>query len=213
MRGWYSPYTRLVRSFIAAGRLQRTVMERHLNKTGVYRSQHQILMYIAENPMASQKEIAQLYRVSTATIAVSLKKLEQGGYINRVVDRSDNRCNQIFITEKGKDVVEKSAGYFRQLEFLMFQDFTEEELECFQRSLDRIRYNLCSLLPESERKIWGGEIPRDLRMEGEESESEESENEKPESEESGSEESENKKLGNEKLESKNQKTKNQKAKK
>jgi Mn-dependent DtxR family transcriptional regulator len=33
--------------------------------------------------------------VSAATIAVSLKKLEKGGYINKVMDEGDNRLNQI----------------------------------------------------------------------------------------------------------------------
>lgn len=159
MKGWYSPYTRLVDSQIAVSRLHRMILERHLNKTGVYRSQHQLLMYIANNPRASQKEIAQLYRVSTATIAVSLKKLEQGGYISRAVDQSDNRYNQICITEKGKAVVENSASYFERIERLMFQDFSQEEIECFQRCLDRIKNNLCSLLPEPERQSWEKGLP------------------------------------------------------
>ena len=50
-----------------------------------------------------------MYGVSGATMAVSLKKLEKGGYINRLVDQHDNRCNQICITEKGREVVEESV--------------------------------------------------------------------------------------------------------
>ncbi|WP_243009173.1 helix-turn-helix domain-containing protein [Clostridium sp. AM58-1XD] len=51
-------------------RLHRLLLERLLNKTGVYRSQHQILMDIARFPEASQKDIAMRHHVSTATIAV-----------------------------------------------------------------------------------------------------------------------------------------------
>lgn len=153
-RRLHSPYTRLVEGYIYIARLHRNVLERQLNKTGVYRSQHQLLMYIADNPNVSQKELARLYRVSTATIAVSLKKLEQGGYISRAVNQQDNRCNKICITDKGKAVVEESACYFAQLEKLMFQGFDREELEQFRDYLERIKGNLCTLLPEAERQCW-----------------------------------------------------------
>lgn len=154
----HSPFTGLVESYIYIARLHRTVLERQLNKTGVYRSQHQLLMYIADNPNESQKQLAQLYRVSTATIAVSLKKLEQGGYISRAVDQQDNRCNKICITEKGRKAVEKSECYFGQIERMMFRGFTQEDAECLQNYLDRIKNNLCSLIPEEERKSWENEV-------------------------------------------------------
>ena len=72
---------KLVEKYIQTNRRHRKILEQELNFTGVYRSQHQLLMFIADNPNVSQKELARLYGVSTATIAVSLKKLEQGGYI------------------------------------------------------------------------------------------------------------------------------------
>lgn len=154
LRRFRSPVGRLISSYMYVARLHRTVLERQLNKTGVYRSQHQFLMYIAENPNASQKEIAKMYRVTTATVAVSLKKLEQGGYISRAVDQQDNRCNQIRITEKGRAVVEASAGYFDQIDDAMFEGFSQEEMEQLQKYLNRVQCNLCRLLPESERGNW-----------------------------------------------------------
>lgn len=51
----------LIHKFIHIGRYHRGFMENMLNKTGVYRSQHQILMYVAENPNVSQKELAGMY--------------------------------------------------------------------------------------------------------------------------------------------------------
>ena len=49
------PFRRLVDTYLSVGCLHRTVLKRELNKTGVYRSQHQLLMYISDNPNASQK--------------------------------------------------------------------------------------------------------------------------------------------------------------
>ena len=84
-----SPQHRLIEKYIRVTRLHRSVIEHQLEGTGVYRSQHQILMYVSNNPNVSQKDLAKMYGVSGATIAVSLKKLEKGGYIKRLVDQPD----------------------------------------------------------------------------------------------------------------------------
>lgn len=149
---WDSPQRGLMNSFMRVNRLHRMVLERQLNRTGVYRSQHQLLLYIAHTPNASQKDIAKLHHVSTATVAVSLKKLEQGGYIKRVVDQKDNRFNQICITEKGMEIVDGSIRFFKQFEKQVFEGFSEEELAVLQEYLDRVSRNLNQLLPETERE-------------------------------------------------------------
>lgn len=137
-----SPAHHLVEKFMRVVRSQKSVLERQLNNTGVFRSQHQILMYVADNPNASQKEIAKLYGVSSPTIAVSLKKLEKGGYIERIVDEKDNRFNQIRITEKGRTVVSASVRIFRHMENCMFEGFSEEEYKVMGDLLDRMYRNL-----------------------------------------------------------------------
>lgn len=146
-----SPYRDLTDTFVYAGRLHRMVLERLLNKTGVHRGQHQLLMYIADNPNISQKEIARLNKISPATVAVSLKKLEQAGYIRRAVDAEDNRYNQICITPKGSAVVEKSVSFFLDIESRMFEGLAPEELENLKHSLKQIQNNLITYLPEEER--------------------------------------------------------------
>ena len=122
--------------------IEKYMMERRLDGTGVYRSQHQILMFASHNPNVSQKDLAEMYGVSGATMAVSLKKLEKGGYINRLVDQHDNRCNQICITEKGRKVVEESVLIFQRLERCMFEGFSEHDMDVLGNLLDRIYGNL-----------------------------------------------------------------------
>ncbi len=148
---------RLVGKYIQTNRLHRRVLEQELSSTGVYRSQHQLLMFVAEHPQVSQKELARLHGVSTATIAVSLKKLEQGGYIERKVDVRDNRFNQICITPKGMAAVEKSAAIFEELERSMFQGFSSEDFERMGELLDRIYHNLEEYESGREREFKGQE--------------------------------------------------------
>ena len=136
------PESRLIDKYLRITRRHRAVLERRLSVTGVYRSQHKILMCISDNPNISQKELAEKKDVSTSAIAVSLKKLEKGGYIKRLVDEKDNRCNQLCITEKGRQVIEDSHPIFHEVELAMFAGFSKEEYETLERMLDRIYENL-----------------------------------------------------------------------
>lgn len=148
-----SPAHQLVDKYIRVNRLQHNVIERQISKTGVYRSQHRILMYVSDSPNASQKDIAARYGVSTATVAVTLKKLEKGGYIRRIVDDRDNRFNQICLTEKGKKVLADSVKIFSRMENRMFEGFSDEEFQVMGRLLDKVYENLneeLNLLTESE---------------------------------------------------------------
>lgn len=120
----------------------RCVMERLFNSTGVFQGQHKMLMCISDNDFYSQKEIAGHMKISTATVAVSLKKLEKGGYINKLVDENDNRLNKIILTKKGKDIVENSREMFAKVNKEMFKDFSDEEKENLKSYLDRIEANL-----------------------------------------------------------------------
>lgn len=124
------------------GKEQRDLMERRVNKTGVFRSQHHLLMGISRFPEISQKELAEMEHISGATVAVSLKKLEKGGYIERAADEHDSRCNHIRITEKGDGVVRESIQIFQSIETELLDGFSEDEKKRLLEYLTRIGQNI-----------------------------------------------------------------------
>lgn len=146
-----TPEEKALHQYMRVGRCHRLLLERAFNSTGVYRSQHRVLMCISDNPNISQKDLAQMNDVSTATMAVTLSKLENGGYICRAVDKSDKRINQIVLTEKGEQVVRKSRHIFREVERGMFEGFSEEDFAVMCGLLARILENLSNIqIAESE---------------------------------------------------------------
>ncbi len=115
---------------IQVDRFHRSIFESMHSALGIHRSQHRILMYISRNPEGpSQKSIAEHFDISAAAIAVSLKKLEDSGYITRESVENDNRFNRISLTEKGRMIVEKSEDFFVKSDYAMFGDFTEQDYE------------------------------------------------------------------------------------
>ncbi len=145
LKGDFSPAHGVMVRYMRIMKMHRCILEDRLKETGVYRSQHQILMMLSDHSNISQKEIAERLYVSTATIAVSVKKLEKGGYITRVVDQEDNRMNKLCLTEKGKHTVEHSREFFHNVEERMFRDFSAEDLAAMRQYLDRIYDNLSQI--------------------------------------------------------------------
>ncbi len=123
----------------------RKVMQNLLDKTGVYQAQYYLLMVISCNQYASQKELADSLEISTATVAVSLKKLETGGYIKKVMDENDNRLNKIVITEKGNKVVEESRKIFKLRDERIFRGFTDNEMDTLSEMVQKLNQNLASM--------------------------------------------------------------------
>ncbi|NLK86180.1 MAG: MarR family transcriptional regulator [Clostridiaceae bacterium] len=142
----------LIRQIIGFAMKHRKIMQSYLNETGVYQAQHRLLMIISHNPNASQKDIAMSMDVSAATIAVSLKKLEKGGYIKRKTDQGDNRLNQITITQKGNRIVEQSKQIFEATDRKVFEGFTQEEKDTLSALLQRMGSNLARMEDEIKSK-------------------------------------------------------------
>lgn len=118
------------------------IIEKRVAKTGVYRSQHQMLMYIGKHPECSQTELSDCMKISPAAVAVTLKKLECGGYVKREYCKGDSRMKKLLVTEKGKAVIDQSIEIFKGVERDIFAGFTEEELDTMTEFLERMKKNM-----------------------------------------------------------------------
>lgn len=146
-----------VRLLISTARLHHGVVDGLVAGMGVHHSQHRMLMYLSKHEkLLSQKAIADEFNVSPAAVAVMLKRLEKDGYINRCVTDDDNRCNEISITQKGRDMVERSRHLFECIDAAMFDGIDAAELEAFASVLCTIRSNLEKMNFE---KSEGGDMP------------------------------------------------------
>ena len=144
---------RACRAFIGTDRMHRRLFERMVADLGIHRSQHFLLMNIDRNGVGSQKELAARLDISGAAVAVALKKLEAGGYIERAAAENDSRNNEIRITDEGKRVISVSRDYIQRLDEAMFRGIEGESLAEFMRCLEIMQRNLS----EFERSQEGGD--------------------------------------------------------
>lgn len=139
-----------VHTFICTDIMHRRAIERWATDAGMHRSQHRMLMYLSKcDNIPSQKDLAEHFDISPAAVAVTLKKLEGDGYIERCKcsERADSRFNEIRITEQGRQATMQSRKYFHHVDNEALKDFTDEELDTFISLLERMQENLKSISP------------------------------------------------------------------
>ncbi len=135
----------LVWEFIKIVREHRKAVEKRVCSLGIHPSQHHFLMYISQNGVCSQSSIAEAMGISAAAVAVSLKKLEKGGYLEKRTSPGDGRSNQIVLTPKGEDVVTRSKLLFDEVDRKMFDSLTEEQQKQLHDCMEIIIKNFTTI--------------------------------------------------------------------
>lgn len=134
-------YHRIIHLLGVTDRTLKRSIAKKVEKTGVYRSQHRLLMILGKHPDCSQTELAERLEISPAAVAISLKKLEKSGFISRQCKKNDNRVNQVVITEKGWEIIDQSVQYFKEMDKAFLKDFSLEELGQLEAFLERMIKN------------------------------------------------------------------------
>ncbi len=120
------------------------IIEKRTSGTDLHRSQHRMLMHISKyENIPSQKEIAEHFDISPAAVAVTLKKLEAEGYVERTRGADgDTRQNAISITQKGRKEITDTREFFDYVDNTMFCNFTDEEFDTLITLLKKANANL-----------------------------------------------------------------------
>ena len=113
-----------------------------LRGLGLYPGQPFMLQYIADHPFCTQREAATQLDITPASAAVSLKRLEKAGLLERKPDQNDSRCNRLSVTPEGQKKLRDTLQAFEALDQRMVEGLTEEEIAAFRRISERMFHNL-----------------------------------------------------------------------
>ena len=136
-------YRSIMGKLMSIMRDHKKVIDLYVGETNLHKSQHRMLMVLSRLGInVSQRDLAERLNITPAAVAVTLKKLEKNGLVERTVSESDNRFNQVVLTEKGKQIVKESHKVFGYADEKMFAGFSQEELDIFEAYVTRIKENL-----------------------------------------------------------------------
>ena len=133
-------------------KMHRCLLESKVKDFEMHITSHRVLMHLARfDKLLSQKELADRLSITPAAVTGILKRLEAEKYIERRPS-SDNRYNEISITDKGRDVVDHTRQTFGSADRALFEDFSDEELEVYVRCLEKMQNNIKKQLSEERNK-------------------------------------------------------------
>lgn len=122
--------------------LRRIILQKATADIGLHMGQLPILEYVRKNDGCTQAELAEKLLVSPASIALSTKRMEKEGLLEKHVDENNLRRNQLTVTEKGRRVSERCRNIFNEADTRMFDGFEKSELEHFLACLDKMLFNI-----------------------------------------------------------------------
>ncbi len=113
-----------------------------LTKLGLHPGQVPMLRLLSKKGNLSQREIAEALHVKPPSVAVSIKRMESAGLLERKPDVKDQRITRISLSPKGKETADAIYQLFLENADELFQGFTESEQHLLRRFLLQIIKNL-----------------------------------------------------------------------
>ena len=123
-------------------RLLKKRLEQHSRRSGLTRSQWQILAYLAQNEGINQKGLAELLEIEPITLGRIVDKLETLGLIERNPHPTDRRTWLLHLVEAARPKLEqiRELGDVTHREALA--GVSEDEGQCLLRTLEAMKANL-----------------------------------------------------------------------
>ena len=123
-----SHFTReLGRAVTFLSRSRKRFMNERLRDYGFSGAMYMILLHIERHPGTTQDNIANHMFIDKCNVARRTKKLESLGYLYRETDQNDRRQNNLYLTEKGRELVPVIRSYMAQWGRTITEDLTSQE--------------------------------------------------------------------------------------
>ena len=119
-----------------------------MKELDVHPRQIPLLFILQKKEGMSQREICDEMKIKPPTVAVSIKRMEKAGLIERKPDEKDQRVTRIYMTEKGKEIKAKALERIHKNEAVMMEGFSEAEQCLLRRFLEQILVNIEKIQPE-----------------------------------------------------------------
>jgi len=103
--------------------------------------QYPVLLVLSSKDGSSQQEISNILNVDKATGGRAIKKLVDAGYVERKQDPEDRRVYNVFLTEKGREIVSTIRKILSHWIGVLSSNFTREEEELVMQLLEKMYQN------------------------------------------------------------------------
>lgn len=132
-----------------------------ISEMGLYPGQIGLIRQLMKQDGLSQRELAAKIHIKPPTAAVSIKRLEKNGILERKSDQNDQRISRIYLTEKGKNIGKEVCAMVQKNELELFTGFSESEILLMRRFFIQMIENTKKSTPKHQKYHSFREIQED----------------------------------------------------
>ncbi|MFA6364173.1 MarR family winged helix-turn-helix transcriptional regulator [Methanoregula sp.] len=125
-------------------------LNEQLRPLGLSAGQFPILLCLIKKQNVMQDTLARHFRIDKGAIARAVTKLEDAGYVKRIVDPGDRRAVRLFLTPKGEEIASVIEQIDHEWEELMYSCIRPEDRPQFYLLIRRIADSCCESLKKAE---------------------------------------------------------------
>jgi MarR family transcriptional regulator, transcriptional regulator for hemolysin len=125
------------------GRMFQVKLQEKLRHLDIDRSFYPLLLIEAGNGI-TQQELAGKLRCDKVQVVRIIDYLSSNGYVERVQSRNDKRKYELAITEKAAQLIPDIKNVLDETTVLSFKGLSENQVEEFYNTLNKIENNLLS---------------------------------------------------------------------
>ena len=87
-------------------------------------------------------ELSKRTGLAKTTLTSMLDRMDEKGFLERVVDSKDRRMIRVFLTSKAKVLNDQYNEVSSEMSQIFYKNFSDEEIIAFEKALEKILYNL-----------------------------------------------------------------------
>ena len=123
-------------------RLLALALRRRIEALGVVPGQFAQLLALYEQDGLTQSELSRRVRIEQPTMAVTLRRMERDGLVERVPDPSDGRRALVMLTAHARRLEPDLTAAAREVNAVALDGLSTSDIDGFMRTLDRLIANL-----------------------------------------------------------------------
>lgn len=124
-----------------SGRLFTRLMK-STEKTNINHAQGKILFILSKKEEMAINDLCKELSLSKSTLTSMLDRLCTNGYISKKTSDIDKRITLVSITDKASSEINIYKNTVFKMEEVFYKDFTNEEIQEFEKYLERVYKNL-----------------------------------------------------------------------
>lgn len=98
-------------------------------------------MYLCVHSDINQDTLVKHFQLDKGSIAKTVTKLKQKGYITKQRNPDNERENLLSLTTKGEEIITQMNAILASWFTILYHDMTEEEIHCVEQLTEKMMQN------------------------------------------------------------------------